>query len=86
MNLRQLTAPVLSAAAAATNFGIAPAQAQFYCYGNDWRAPIQCGHLPRPTQSWDARPWRRPTLSIYDYRDLSQMNKIAIFGHGSPYF
>jgi len=83
MNLRQLTATTLTAAAAATTFGIAPAQAQFYGYGNDWRAPIQSSRLIRTTQSGMIYRPQRPVMQQLDFRQPRLMNEIGNFGHSS---
>jgi len=83
MNLRQLTATIVTAAAAATTFGIAPAQAQFYGYGNDWHAPIQSGRLIRTTQSGMIYRPQRPVMQQPDFGQPRLMNRIGNFGHST---
>jgi hypothetical protein len=82
MNLRQLTTTALTAAAA-TAFGIAPAQAQFYGYGNSYRQPTQSGPVIRPTQS---NTIYRPGYPVMQQPSLGQprrTNNPGGFGHSS---
>lgn len=84
MNFRSITATALSAAAAAaTAFDIAPAQAQFYGYGNSYRQPIQSGPLIRPTQSGTIYRPGYPVMQQPNFGQPRRVNNPGGFGHSS---
>ena len=83
MNLRHLTATTLTAAAAATTFGIAPAQAQFYGYGNGWRQPIQSRPVIQTTQSGVIYQPQRPVMQQPNFGQPRRLNNIGGFGHSN---
>jgi hypothetical protein len=83
MNLRQLTASFLTAAAATTAFGIAPAQAQFYGHGNGWRQPNHSRPAIRPTHSNMIYQPSAPVMRRPSFGGHQRPNNSPGFGHSS---